>query len=184
MEDKIFTISIFTENFVGLLHRVTSVFTKRKLNIESISASQSEVRGIHRFTISVKTTQERAEAVVKHLEKQIDILGAFVNVEEETIFQEIALYKVPVRNHILRSEIEKIIHEYHARILSFTPEFVVIEKTGHQDITQELFEKFEPFGLLEFVRSGQVAITKQMKNITSHLKEYEENYSHKKNSHN
>jgi acetolactate synthase-1/3 small subunit len=184
MKKKLYTISVYTENFVGMLHRVTSVFTKRKLNIESLNTSASEVKGIHRFTISVITSKELAEVVVKQLEKQVDVLGAYVNKEEDTIFQEIALYKVPSNNHIQREEIEKIIHKYHARILSYTPEYVVIEKTGHQEATQELFEKFEPYGMLEFARSGRVAITKQMKNITSHIKELEKNFTHKKNSHN
>jgi acetolactate synthase-1/3 small subunit len=184
MEEKLFTISIFTENFVGILHRVTSVFTKRKLNIENISVSPSEVKGIHRFTISIHTIDEIAQKVVKQLQKQVDVLCAYVNVDEDTIFQELALYKVPAKDLEQRNEIEKIINEYHARILSFTPEFVVIEKTGHQDVTQELFERFEPLGLLEFVRSGRAAITKQPYNITSHLKVLEENFSHKKISHN
>jgi acetolactate synthase I/III small subunit len=184
MEEKLYTISIFTENFVGILHRVTSVFTKRKLNIENISVSQSEVKGIHRFTISINTSDEVAQKVVKQLQKQIDVLCAYVNEDDDTIFQELALYKVPAHDNGRRTEIEKIINDYHARILSFTPDFVVIEKTGHQDVTQELFEKFEPLGLLEFVRSGRAAITKQPKNITSHLKILEENFSHKKNSHN
>jgi acetolactate synthase I/III small subunit len=184
MEEKLFTITIFTENFVGILHRVTSVFTKRKLNIENISVSQSEVKGIHRFTISVLTSEEISQKVVKHLRKQVDILCAYVNEDDDTIFQEVALYKVPVGNNGHRNEIERIINEYHARIISFDPDFVVIEKTGHQDVTQELFEKFEPLGLFEFVRSGRAAITKQVENITSRLKILEENFSHKKNSHN
>jgi acetolactate synthase I/III small subunit len=181
MDEKLYTISIYTENYVGILHRVTSVFTKRKLNIENISVSPSEVKGIHRFTISLKMTKRTADVVIKQLEKQIDVLGAYVNDDEETIFQELALYKVPATDNGQRVAIERIINEYHARILSFTPEFVVIEKTGHQDLTQELFEKFQPLGLLEFTRSGLAAITKQPKNITSRIKEMEENFSHKKN---
>jgi acetolactate synthase I/III small subunit len=180
MEEKLYTISILTENFTGLLHRVTTVFTKRKLNIESIAASQSEVEGIHRYTISVKTTRKMAETVINHLEKQVDVLKAFVHEEEETVFQEIALYKIPTKELHLKNEVEQIIRDHNARILTFTPEFVVIEKTGHPQDTQELFGRLEPYGILEFVRSGRIAITKPMKTVKCHLKELSENYRYVK----
>ena len=180
MSTQLYSISIFTENFIGLLHRVTSIFTRRKLNIESISASESEVKGIYRYTISLKTTREKAEHVVQQLEKQVDIFKALVHEEDETVFQEIALYKLPMNNLTRIDVIEDIIREHHARIISFTPEFVVIEKTGHPEDTEELFKRLEPIGLLEFVRSGRVAITKEMIDLTHHLQELEENFSHKK----
>jgi len=180
MNTQLYTISIFTENFIGLLQRVTSVFTKRKLNILSIAASESEVKGIYRYTISLKTTREKAEHVVNQLEKQVDIFKAFMHEEDETVFQEIALYKLHMNNVSAIDAIEGIIRDHHARILSFTPDFVVIEKTGHPEDTQELFNRLEPIGLLEFVRSGRVAITKHMVDLTIHLRELEENFSHKK----
>jgi acetolactate synthase I/III small subunit len=180
MEKKLYTFSIFTENFPGLLLRVTTVFTKRKINIDSISASHSEVKGIHRYTISAKTTLDLANTVVDQLEKQVDVFKAFVYEEDETVYQEIALYKVPTKEIHSRDEIEKIIRAHNARVLTFTPEFVVIEKTGHPEETQELYERFQPYGLLEFVRSGRVAIAKSMKNLTVYLHDMEKNYSHEK----
>lgn len=180
MESQLYTISIFTENFIGLLQRVTSIFTKRKLNIESIAASESEVKGIYRYTISLKTTRDKAKHVVEQLEKQVDIFKAFMHEEDETVFQEIALYKILMDNVITLDVIEGIIREHNARILTFTPDFVVIEKTGHPEDTEDLYKKLVPIGLLEFVRSGRVAITKQMTDLTLQLEELEENFSHKK----
>ena len=176
MNQKLFTISIFTENAPGLLHRVTTVFTKRKLNIESITASVSEIEGIHRYTIVLRTTIEMANKVVNHLEKQVEILKAFVHQEDEIVYQEIALYKIPTEAIVKEKEVEKIVREYHARILTFETEFIVIEKTGHQHETQELYLRLEPFGILEFVRSGRVAITKPMKPLTEFLIELENQY--------
>ena len=180
MEPQLYTISIFTENFIGLLQRVTSIFTKRKLNIESIAASESEVKGVYRYTISLRTTREKAKHVVEQLEKQVDVFRAFMHEEDETVFQEIALYKLPMASISTMDAIEGIIREHHARILTFTPDYVVIEKTGHPEDTQELYNRLEPIGLLEFVRSGRVAITKEMVDLTLHLQELEENFSHKK----
>ena len=179
MEKRTFTLSIFTENFTGLLQRVTTVFTKRKLNIESITASVSEMKGIHRYTIVIHSTKETAELVAKQLEKQVDVVRAVVHEEDEIIFQEIALYKIKTKVYG-NGEIERIVRDHHARILSFTTEYIVIEKTGHQSETQELYDKFLPFGLLEFVRSGRVAITKPMTELTTHIEQMEEYHSHKK----
>lgn len=179
MNQQTFTISIFTENAPGLLQRVTTVFTKRKLNIESITASVSEIAGIHRYTIVLITTMEMAKKVVNHLEKQAEILKAFVHQDPEIVYQEIALYKIPMDAILKEKEVEKIVREHHARILTFEKEFLVIEKTGHPHETQELYNRLEPFGILEFVRSGRVAITKPMKPLTEFLRELESLYDFK-----
>jgi len=176
MDQKKVTISVFTENAPGLLQRVTTVFTKRKLNIESITASVSEISGVHRYTIVLDTTLEMATKVVSHLEKQVDILKAFVHQEDEIVYQEIALYKIPTEAIVKEKEVEKIVRAHHARILTFEKDFLVIEKTGHQSETQDLYNSLEPFGILEFVRSGRVAITKPMKPLTEFLKELETQY--------
>ena len=171
-----FTLSIFTENAPGLLHRVTTVFTKRKLNIESLTVSESEIPGIHRYTIVILTKRVLAEMVVNQLEKQVEILKAFLHTDEEIVYQEIALYKVPSESLMKEKGVEQIVREHNARILTIEKEFVIIEKTGHKEDTQELYDRLEPYGILEFVRSGRVAITKPMKTVTEYLKEMEKNY--------
>lgn len=165
------TISIFTENIPGMLQRVTTVFTKRKQNIESITASESEIPGIHRYTIVIKSSKEQAKTIVNHLEKQVDVLKAFVHYENEIVWQEIALYKVPTVEFVKHKEVEAIIRQNNARILTIETDFVIIEKTGHNDETKQLYETLIPYGLLEFVRSGRVAISKPMKTLKQHINE-------------
>jgi len=174
--NKTYTISVFTENIPGLLLRVTTVFTKRKLNIDSITVSESEIKGIHRYTIVLKTTYELVQKVVAQLEKQVDVVKAFVHEEDEIIYQEIALYKIPIKEMMQKKEVEQIVRDHHARILTFEKDFVVIEKTGHDSDTQDLFDRLELYGILEFVRSGRVAITKPMKKLTDFLKELEDKH--------
>ena len=171
-----FTLSIFTENAPGLLHRVTTIFTKRKLNIESLTVSESEIPGIHRYTIVILTTRVLAEMVVNQLEKQVEILKAFLHTDKEIVYQEIALYKVPSESLMKEKGVEQIVREHNARILTIEKEFVIIEKTGHKRDTQELYERLEPYGILEFVRSGRVAITKPMKKLSEYLIEMELKY--------
>lgn len=171
-----FTISIFTENKVGLLHRVTIIFTRRHINIESITASESEVKGIYRYTIVVFETREGVEKLVKQIEKQVDVFRAFYHTTDEIIHQEIALYKIATSSVQNGLGLEKIIRDHHARILSLEQDYVVIEKTGHKEETKELFDALRPFNVLEFVRSGRVAMMKEIDNFSDTLHELEKSY--------
>ena len=87
-------------------------------------------------------------------------MKVFVFTADDIIHQEIALYKVPTETLINCNEVEKLVRQYGARILEVTKEYTVIEKTGHKDETQELFEKLDKYGVAQFVRSGRVAVTK------------------------
>ena len=160
MMQQEFTLSIFSENHVGLLNQITTVFTRRNLNIESLVTSESAIAGIHKFTIVVFSSREEMEKVARQIEKRIDVIKAFVLTEDEIIHQEIALYKVPTRTLLNGNEIEKLVRQYGARILEITEEYTVIEKTGHHKETQELFDKMDQYGVVQFTRSGRIAVTK------------------------
>jgi acetolactate synthase-1/3 small subunit len=163
MEEKEFTITAFSENSIGLLNRITIIFTRRHLNIESLAVSESALQGIFKFTIVIKTSQEVIEKVVKQIEKVVDVLRAYYLCQEEIIYQEIALYKVPTESLTQSTDIERLVRKYNARILEVTNEYTVIEKTGHKEETQLLFDDMKKFGVLQFTRSGRIAITKAKK---------------------
>jgi len=163
MEAKEFTITAFSENSIGLLNRITIIFTRRHINIESLAVSESALQGIFKFTIVIRTTQEVIEKVVKQIEKVVDVLRAYYLCQEEIIYQEIALYKVPTEALTESTEIEGLVRRYNARILEVTSEYTVIEKTGHKEETQQLFDNMKKFGVLQFTRSGRIAITKAKK---------------------
>jgi acetolactate synthase-1/3 small subunit len=170
--EKIYTVSVFTENSIGMLNRISIIFTRRHLNIDSITASESEVKDVFRYTIVLRTSKEQVDKVIGQIEKLVDVLKAFVHEESEIVHQEIALYKIKTDN-LTNGSVEKVIRENYARILTVDPMFMVIEKTGHVEETQLLFEKLKPFGILEFARSGRVAVTKPMKELSTYLKEIE-----------
>lgn len=173
---KTFTISAFSENHIGLLNRITIIFTRRQVNIESLTVSGSAIPGIHKFTIVVNDTPEKVEKVVAQIEKLVEVLRAFSHSEEEVIHQEIALYKVPTKALLKGNKVEETIRSHHARILEVRPEYTVIELTGHKEETQALFDELNNYGLLQFTRSGRIAITKSSKELfTSYLEEAGEN---------
>ncbi len=155
-----FTISAFSENHIGLLNRITIIFTRRHINIESLTVSASAIDGIHKFTIVLDTTEEQVKKVVKQIEKHVEVLRAFYYRNSEIIYQEIAMYKVPTEALTSSDEIEGIIRRHYARILEVTPTFTVIEKTGHKNETQQLFEELKQFKVLQFTRSGRISITR------------------------
>lgn len=167
-----YTITAFSENSIGLLNRVTIIFTRRQVNIESLTVSQSSIPGIHKFTIVISATQEKVEKVTKQIEKLVEVLKAFYHTNDEIIQQEIALYKVPTEALMGSQEIENLVRNSGARILEITPDYTVIEKTGYKSETQDLFQKLDKYGVSQFTRSGTVAVTKNPKEfLTEYLKE-------------
>lgn len=153
--NKEYILTVFSENKVGLLSQITTVFTCRNVNIESLTVSESALAGIHKFTIVVYTDPEQIEKLAKQIEKKIDILKVFVYTPDKVVQQEIALYKVTRSNNV-----EKLVRDHHVRILEICDDYIVVEKTGHKEETQKLFDLLKPYGVQQFVRSGQVAIIK------------------------
>ena len=167
-----FNITIFSENHIGLLNRITINFTRRKINIESLTVSASAIPGISKFIIVVNETEDKVRKLVGQLDKIVDVLKAFYNTNEEMIYEEIALYKVPIDTLYESDQIEKMVRKAGARIMEITREYIVIEKTGHKEETQALFEELNQFGVLQFVRSGRIAITRDpIERLSEFLKE-------------
>lgn len=169
-----YTITAFSENSIGLLNRITIIFTRRHVNIESLTVSESAIKGVHKFTIVVLATKEKIEKVTKQIDKLVEVLKAFYHTTEEIITQEVALYKVSTEALMKSRDIEDLVRNSGARILEITPDYTVIEKTGYKTETQELFNKLDKYGVAQFTRSGTVAVTKNPKELlTAYLKEME-----------
>ena len=159
-QQTLYTVTVYSENQVGLLNQISIIFTRRQLNIESLSVSGSAIEGVHKFTITTYSDRETMEKLVKQIEKRIDVLRAFFYTDDEIIFQEVALYKVPTDKLLDDRIIEDLIRKHNARILEVNRTYTVIEKSGHPDETQSLFEELSRYDVMQFVRSGRVAITK------------------------
>jgi acetolactate synthase I/III small subunit len=169
-----YTISLFTEDHIGILGQITIILTRRQINIDSFTASESAVKGVYLLTIVVKTTSEMIQKVARQMEKLIDVLKVFVHTSDHIIYQEIALFKVTTSGLMSGNTIDDIVRTYNVRILEVSPEYMIIEKTGHRKEINELLAYLEPFGLLQFAKSGRVAITRQVKELSSYLKEMDE----------
>jgi acetolactate synthase-1/3 small subunit len=169
-----FTITIYTENQVGLLNRIAIIFSRRKINIESLNTSPSEVEGIHRFTIVINESEDVVRKIVRQIEKQVDVLKAYFNTNDEIIWQELALYKVPTDTIAEKVKVERLLRTYGARAVVIRKDYTIFETTGQREETEALLNVLAPIGLIEFVRSARVAIIKKSSGFYEKLKEFEE----------
>jgi acetolactate synthase-1/3 small subunit len=169
-----FTITVYAENHIGLLVRVATIFSRRKINIESLGTSPSEIEGIHRFTIVIEETEEVVRKLARQIEKQVEVLKVYYNNNEEIVWQELALYKVPTDVIAEKVKVERLLREYGARAVVIRNDYTIFETSGHREETDKLVEVLAPYGLIEFVRSARVAIIKNSKGFHEKLKEFEE----------
>jgi acetolactate synthase I/III small subunit len=168
-----YTITVYTENHIGLLNRIAIIFSRRKINIDSMNTSPSEVEGIHRFTIVIDETEEVVRKLVRQIEKQVEVLKAYYNTNEEIIWQELALYKVPTEEIAEKVKVERLLRKYGARAVVIRKDYTIFETTGQREETDKLVQVLEPYGLIEFVRSARVAIIKNSRGFHEKLKEFE-----------
>lgn len=169
-----YTITIYTENQVGLLNRIAIIFSRRKISIESINSSPSEAEGIYRFTIVITETEEVVRKLVRQIEKQVEVLKGYYNTDDEIIWQEMALYKVPTEEIAEKVKVERLLRSFGARAVVIRKDYTVFETTGQREETDRLIKVLEPYGLIEFVRSARVAIIKSSRGFHEQLKEYEQ----------
>lgn len=170
---KEFTITVYTENQVGLLNRIAIIFSRRKINIDSLNVSPSEVESIHRFTIVINETEEVVRKLCLQIEKQVEVLKAYFNTNDEIIWQEMALYKVPTDAVAEKLKVERLLREYGARAVVIRKDYTIFETTGQREETDRLIHFLEPYGLIEFVRTARIAIIKASNGFHEKIKEFE-----------
>lgn len=168
-----FTFTVYTENQIGLLNRIAIIFSRRKINIDSLNVSPSEIEGIHRFNIVIDETEEVVSKLARQIEKQVEVLKVYYHTNEDVIWQELALYKVSTDVIADLVSVERLLRENGARAVAIRKDYTVFETTGHREETDRLIEVLQPFGLIEFVRSARVAIIKDSDGFNRKLREFE-----------
>jgi acetolactate synthase-1/3 small subunit len=168
-----FTITAYTENQIGILNRIAIIFSRRKINIESLNVSPSEIEHIHRFNIVITETEEVVRKLARQIEKQVEVLKVYYNTNDDIIWQELALYKVPTDVVTEKVFVERLLRENGARVVVIRKDYTVFETTGHRSETDKLIEVLQPYGLIEFVRSARVAIIKDSEGFNSKLRDFE-----------
>ena len=168
-EKQLYTISIYTENNNGLLNRISAIFQRRRINIESLNISVSEIEGVSRFTILVNMTEVNVKKILGQIEKQVEVIKAYYHEDDDTIFQESCLFKIKSDLLFEERQIQNIIKESNARIVTVNKAFFVLEKSGRRSEIELLHRELSVFGIMQFVRSARIAVTKDELKITEML---------------
>lgn len=170
---KQFTVSVYTENNIGLLNRISAIFQRRHINIESLNTSVSEIEGVSRFTIVINVTESQMKKVIGQIDKQVEVIKAFYHTEEETIYQESCLFKIKSDLLFDERQIQNIIKESNSRIVTVNKAFFVLEKSGRREEIELLYRELSVFGIMQFTRSGRIAVTKDEMKISTMLEAFQ-----------
>ena len=179
MEEKtLYTLIIFSENVAGLLNQITSVFTRRQINIESLNVSASSIEGLHRYTITCFCDKDTIRKMVGQIEKKIGVVRAHCFTSDDIFIQETALFKVSTPKMLEHREISKIIRIHSAKIVEVNPTYAIVTKDGMTEEILSLFNSLMQWDcVLQYVRSGAIAITKNKRELLDeYLAERKERY--------
>lgn len=162
----LYTMIIYSENFAGILNQITAVFTRRQVNIESLNVCASSTPGVHKYTITCYTTEDMAIMLTKQIEKKIDVLKADFFTDDEVFILEACLLKVNTSMMLENPDVSRIVRIHGARIVEVNPTYSIVEKKGMTADILSLFEKLNELGVvLQFVRSGRIAVTKSTQEL-------------------
>lgn len=177
---KEYTLTIYTENQVGLINKIAIMFSRRKINLESMNSSPSEIAGIYRFTIVVSETEVVVKNLVKQLEKLVDVFKVFFNTNDEIVWQQMAMFKVPTAVIMKDVKVERLLREFGGRAVVIREDYTVFETTGQDHEINNLLVELSKYGLIEFVKSARIAIIKANEGIHKKVLDMELNDPTKK----
>lgn len=172
---KEYTLTVYAENQVGLINKIAIMFSRRKISLESLNSSPSEIEKIYRFTLVVTETEAVVKNLVRQMEKIVDVFIVFYNTNDEIIWQQMALYKVPTSVTMKEVKVERLLREYGARAVVIREDYTVFETTGQQEEIEKLLKKLAEYQLIEFVRSSRIAIIKSSEGIHKRILDMEKN---------
>ena len=174
-EKQLYTVSIYTENNIGLLNRISAIFQRRHINIESLNTSPSEIEGVSKFTIVVNIDEVNIKKIIGQIEKQVEVIKAYYHNLDQIIYQISGLFKIKSELLFEEPQIQNIIKESNSRIVTVNREFFVLEKSGKKEEIVELYNQLAPFGIMQYTRSGLIAVTKEEMKISSLLQAIKNN---------
>ena len=177
MEKKLYTLLVFSENIAGILNQITAVFTRRQVIIESLNVSASSIKGVHKYTITAWSDEDQIRKITKQIEKKIDVVKANYYTDDQLFIQEVALYKLSTDKVMENPEISRTIRRLDARVLEVNPTYMAVMLGGLTEDITNLYYQLDEFGcLLQYTRSGRIAVTRSVvESVSEFLEEQERN---------
>ena len=165
MENNNYTISVYLENSPGALQRVTTSFTKRKINIDSLTVSETSESGLSLITIVASVPVRNIETIVKQIERIIEVKKVFASMDQDLLYVEVALIRISLENQQSTNELERIIERHAAKMIYVDDNSAVIEALGTEDQINIIYRLLGAYDVLQFVRTGRIALKKEFKSI-------------------
>ncbi|MCK6626789.1 MAG: acetolactate synthase small subunit [Anaerolineae bacterium] len=154
------TLVALVEDKPGVLNRVASLFRRRNFNIESLTVGHSERPGVSRMTIVTDEYENIRRNVIRaNLLKLINVIEVQDVTDQPCVMRETALVKIKA-DATQRSQVMDVAEVYRARIVDVATETLIVEVTGEPAKIESLIEVLEPFGILEIMRTGKIAMTR------------------------
>ena len=194
-EKKLYTLLVYSENVAGILNQVTAVFTRRQVNIESLNVSASSIPGVHKYTITAWSLNVSASSIpgvhkytitawsnedqiikiVRQIEKKIDVVKANYFTDDQLFIRESGLYKLATEKVLNNPEISRTIRRFDAHIIEVNPTYTIVMKHGITEDIISLYRALDTFGcVLQYTRSGRIAVTRGMQEQVSEFLEQRE----------
>ncbi|MBP1761582.1 MAG: Acetolactate synthase small subunit [Firmicutes bacterium] len=153
------TLSVTVENRPGVLTKVATLFRRRGYNIDSLTVGRTESSDISRMTIVVEGDDRIIEQVSKQLHKLVEVIKIIDITQDKAVERELSLIKVRADNTV-RAEIVQIVDIFRARIVDIGKNSLIIEVTGDENKIDAIEDSLRPFGIIEMVRTGKVAMVR------------------------
>ncbi|HJN02428.1 MAG: acetolactate synthase small subunit [Nitrospinota bacterium] len=157
------TISVLVENKFGVLSRISSLFSGRGFNIESLSVAETMDTTVSRMTIVTRGSDQIIEQVTKQLNKLVDVIKVNDLTEEKFIDREMVLVKVDTEQAVKRDEVLRIVEIFRCKVADVSSKAYTIEVTGDEGKIKAIVDMLKPIGIKEIVRTGRIAMTRGSK---------------------
>ena len=174
-EKKLYTLLVYSENIAGILNQITAVFTRRQVNIESLNVSASSIPGVHKYTITAWSDEDQIVKITRQIEKKIDVVKANYFTDDQLFIRESGLYKLSTQAVLENAEISRTVRRHDASIIEVNPTYCIVMKYGVTADIISLYHALDEFGcLLQYTRSGRIAVTRGMQEEVSKFLEQRE----------
>ena len=177
MEKKLYTLLVYSENIAGILNQVTAVFTRRQVNIESLNVSASSIPGVHKYTITAWSNEDQIVKIARQIEKKIDVVKCNYYTDDQLFIRESGLYKLATSMVLENPEISRTIRRFQASIIEVNPTYIIVQMHGMTEDIVSLYRALDTFGcVLQYTRSGRIAVTRGMQEQVSQFLEEREQH--------
>lgn len=176
--NKLYTLLVYSENVAGILNQITAVFTRRQVNIESLNVSASSIPGVHKYTITAWSDEDQIVKITSQIEKKIDVIKANYFTDDQLFIRETGLYKLATDIVMQNPEISRAIRRHDAHISEVNPTYIIVMKSGKTDDILSLYKELDAYGcVLQYTRSGRIAVTRSTQEQVSEFLEQREETS-------